>query len=112
MGYFTSFRGIELGVLPARSFHQGSSPRRNEPKAVEAMDLREMFPRIDEWLGELEKLPWYRATKGDFYRRSPPRFVGVSQFVSSIRVVHLTLFSWQDFFFRLFIIKHNTLTVC
>eukprot|EP00913_Durusdinium_trenchii_P001839 g1705.t1 len=32
-----------------------------------AMDLREMFPRIDEWLGELEKLPWYRATKGDFY---------------------------------------------
>ncbi|CAJ1348687.1 unnamed protein product [Effrenium voratum] len=31
------------------------------------MDLREMFPGIDRFLRAFEDLPWYNATKGDFY---------------------------------------------
>lgn len=31
------------------------------------LDVREEFQSIDRWLRAFEELPWYRATKGDFY---------------------------------------------
>lgn len=32
-----------------------------------AMDVRADFPGIDRWLRAFEELPWYRATRGDYY---------------------------------------------
>ena len=32
------------------------------------LDIREIFPAIDSWLRSFEAIPWYNATKGDFYR--------------------------------------------